>query len=240
MTTAPVLRDLILPPPYTLHRIDDADVLETAARMALREGAGTFVLRSSPGLLALAVVLEPEQRLVEARLAFFAGMTALADAIAAHCPPERPIGFRWPDEIRYDMARLGGGRLAIPSGCAEDEVPDWLVFAAELIADRDQIDEPGHFPDSISLKEEEIGPIEDMVECFASYLMLHFDRWSNEGPRAVLDRYARRLDPPLPAGLRRIEGDALIERTPGGAERRLGLMEGLARSNWRGSGGPRL
>lgn len=240
MTTAPVLRDLILPPPYTLHRIDEADVLETAATMAPREGAGTFVLSCSPGLLALAVVLEPEQRLADARLAFLAGMAALADAIAAHCPPERPIGFRWPDEIRYDMARLGGGRLAIPSGCAEDEMPAWLVFAAELIADRDQIEEPGHFPESISLKEEEIGPVEDMVEAFASYLMLHFDRWSHEGPRAVLDRYVARLDPPLPAGLRRIEGDMLVENAPDGSERRLGLMEGLAASDWRGSGGPRL
>jgi hypothetical protein len=49
----------------------------------------------------------------------------------------------WPDEIRYDKARLGGGRLAVAPGTAEDAVPDWMVFAAELIADRDHPAEPG-------------------------------------------------------------------------------------------------
>ncbi|GAA0286792.1 biotin/lipoate--protein ligase family protein [Rhodovulum strictum] len=234
------IRPLRLPPPFALHRIDAGDVLEAACALAPDAGAGTLVLAERPGLLALAVVLEPEQPLAEARLAFLVGMAALADALAAHCPPERPVRFVWPDEIRYDRSRLGGGRLAIAPGCAEDALPDWMVFAAELIADRDGIDEPGRYPDSISLAEDQFAPAGDIVESFASYLMLYFDRWTHEGIEAVTNRYLMRIDPPLLRGQRRIEGDALVEISHAGATRRIGLTEGLAASTWRGAGGPRL
>jgi hypothetical protein len=233
-------RPLLLPPPYTLHRIDAGCVLDAAAALAPTEGAGTLLLRRSPGLLAFAVVLEPEQTLAEARLAFLVGMAALADALAAHCPPERAVRFVWPDEIRYDKSRLGGGRLAVAPGTAEDAVPDWMVFAAELIADRDGLDEPGRHPESISLAEDDFAPAEDIVESFASYLMLYFDRWAHEGIEAVTNRYLMRIDPPLLRGVRRIEGDALVEISHTGAARRVGLMEGLAASNWRDAAGPRL
>ena len=57
-----------------------------------------------------------------ARRAFYAGMAALADALAAHAPPEKPIEFDWPDAIRVDGGLVGGGRLAWPDG-PEDEPP---------------------------------------------------------------------------------------------------------------------
>jgi hypothetical protein len=234
------MRPLRLPPPFTLHRTDAADVLEAAVALAPVEGAGTLVLLERPGLLAFAVVLEPEQPLAEARLAFLVGMAALADALAAHCPPERAVRFVWPDELRYDKSRLGGGRLAVAPGCGADEVPDWMVFAAELIADRDGIDEPGRYPESISLAEDDVAPAEDIVESFASYLMLYFDRWTHEGIDAVTNRYLMRIDPPMLRGVRRIDGDALVEISHAGAARRVGLTEGLAASRWRDATGPRL
>ena len=126
-----------LPPPFTLHRTTQRDVLAAAVALAPSEGAGTLVVHQSPGLLAFAVVFEPEQPLSEAQLAFLLGMTALGDALAAHCPPERPVRLIWPDQVTYDAARIGGGRFAIAPDTAEDGVPDWMVFAAELIADRD-------------------------------------------------------------------------------------------------------
>ncbi len=236
-TEATALR---LPPPFTLHRTDAADVLEAAVALAPSEGAGTLVLLERPGLLAFAVVLEPERPLAEARLAFLLGMAALADALAAHCPPKRAVRFVWPDELRYDKSRLGGGRFAVAPGCGDGDVPDWMVFAAELIADRHGLVEPGRYPDSISLAEDEFDPAGDIVESFASYLMLYFDRWTHGGIEAVTNRYLMRIDPPLLRGVRRIEGDALVEVSHAGATRRVGLMEGLAASRWRGEGGPRL
>lgn len=234
-------RTILLPPPFTLHRTGTRDVLAHAARLAPDHGAGTLVVHRSPGLLAVAVVLEPEQPLAEARLAFLLGMTALADALAAHCPPERPVRLIWPDQVMYDGARLGGGRFAAAMGCAETDVPDWMVFAAELIADRDQIADAGDFPASTSLKEEAFDADEAIIATFASYLMLYFDRWTHEGFGAVTNRYLMRVDPPLLRGVRRIEGAQMVEITPSGGGRRYPpLAEALAAQDWRDAAGPRL
>lgn len=231
---------ILLPPPFTLMRATGEDILAEAAALAPEFGAGTLLLRQAPGLLAMAVVLEPEAPLAEAQLAFLLGMAALGDALAAHCPPERPVRFVWPDELRYDRARLGGGRFAVAPGCEPDDVPDWMVFAAELIADRDHLADPGSHPESLSLKEEAFDPAEDILASFASYLMLYFDRWQHDGIEAVTNRYLMRIDPPLLRGIRRIEGDQLVEITPSGNRRYPPLMQALTTSNWRGPKGPRL
>lgn len=235
--TAPIL----LPPPFTLHKSSARDVLATGTELAPTEGAGALVLHQSAGLLAFAVVLEPEQPLKEAQMAFALGMSALADALAAHCPPERAVRLVWPDELRYDKARLGGGRFAVTPGTAPDDVPDWMVFAAELIADRDHLEEPGRFPESTSLKEEAFDAAEDIVATFASYMMLYFDRWKHDGIEAVTNRYLMRIDPPLLRGVRRIEGDKLVEITPsGGGKRSRPMLEEMGATGWRGAEGPKL
>lgn len=230
-----------LPPPFSLHRTAKRDVLAEAVALAPGQGAGTLVLHQSPGLLAFAVVLEPEQPLAEAQLAFLLGMTALGDALAAHCPPERPVRLIWPDQVTYDAARIGGGRFAIAPGTAEDGVPDWMVFAAELIADRDHIDEPGQYPGSTSLKEESFDAAEDIVSTFASYMMLYFDRWTHDGFAAVSNRYLMRVDPPLLRGVRRIDGDKMIEIKPaGGSKAYPPLREAMVTQTWRDDTGPKL
>ena len=231
---------LPLPPPFTLRRTEARDVLAEGMRLAPSEGAGTLLLHQAPGLLAFAVVLEPDRVLAEARLAFLVGMTALGDALGAHCPPERPVRVIWPDRVLYDAAWLGGGRFAVAPGTAEDAVPDWMVFAAELIADRDQVTEPGRFPASTSLKEEDFDPAEQIISTFASYLMLYFDRWTHEGFDAVTSRYLERLEPPLEDGVRMLRGDKLVESTPAGERAFPPLAQALAASDWRDSRGPKL
>jgi hypothetical protein len=233
-------RRLILPPPYSPRRIEAGDVLEEALRLAPEEGAGTLVWRHGGGVLAFAVVLEPEQALAQARMAFFAGMCALGDALAAHCAPDRPVRFGWPDAIVYDAARLGGARFAAPEACAETDVPDWMIFAVELIAERDHLVDPGAFPESTSLKEEEFEPAEDILASFASYLMLWFDRWAHQGLQVMVAHYLERLDPPLEAGARSLADGDLVERLPSGEVRQETLADGLAACRWRGAIGPRL
>lgn len=233
-------RRLFLPPPYAQHRVEGLDVHAEAARRAPGEGAGTFVWSFSGGLLAFAVVLEPEEKLREARLAFFAGMGALADALAAHCAPDKPLRILYPDVITFDVARLGGARLSAAPGCGEEEVPDWMVFSVELIADRDHLPHPGVFPETSSLKEEEFDEPEAIVEAFASYLMLAFDRWRHQGIDAVIAPYLDRLDPPMPKGARAIVDGDLVERDPSGETRRIDFLEALAACRWRGDKGPKL
>ncbi|MFN3936774.1 MAG: biotin/lipoate--protein ligase family protein [Gemmobacter sp.] len=240
MTTDTLPARIHLPPPFTLHPAGTGSAFDTACRLAPDEGAGALVVQQEPGRLHFAVVLEPDRPLPEARGAFFVGMAALADALAAHCPPERAVRIDWPDAIRYDRARLGGGRLAIAPGAGPGDVADWMVFCAELIADRDHVEEPGTFPDSTSLKEEGFDTSEDIVSTFASYLMLYFDRWTHQGIDAVTNRYLMRIDPPLLRGVRRIEGETLVEVSGAGATRRVTLEDGLAASRWRGPEGPVL
>ena len=110
-------RRLDLPPPFravALREVGDAFV--HATRIAADAGAGTLVHVGRFDLAEFAVVLEPEEPLRTARRALYAGLTALADALAAHAPPEKPISFDWPDAIRVDGGLVGGARLAWPAG----------------------------------------------------------------------------------------------------------------------------
>src|SRR5215472_3683960 len=95
---------LDLPPPYRLVTLREVgDAFAHATRIAAEEGAGTLVHVGRFDLAEFAVVLEPDEPLATARRAFYAGMNALADALAAHAPPEKPITIDWPDAIRIDQ-----------------------------------------------------------------------------------------------------------------------------------------
>lgn len=107
------LRPLRLPSACAAHVVTEDDILAAAVARAPTDGAATLLVMRRPGLLAFAVVLEPDRPLPEARQAFFAGMAAVADALAAHCPPDRAVQIVWPDEVRHDRARIGGGRFAV-------------------------------------------------------------------------------------------------------------------------------
>ncbi len=233
MTDLAPPRRLVLPPPYHQHWLASGDVLAEAIRRAPEGGAGTFVWSwvpgAGPGRLDFAVVLEPETPLSEARLAFLAGMVALSEAVAAHCPPERAVRFGWPGELRFDAGRLGGARLAAAPETGEDGVPDWMVFGVELIADRDHLTEPGGYPDSLSLKEEGFDDPPAIAESFAAHLMLVFDRWKHEGRSWVLTRYADRL-----AAGGTLTGAGDLEADDGPIRLRQGLS---ANPHWRGAEG---
>ena len=93
---------------------------------------GTLVHVGRFDLAEFAVVLEPDEPLRIARRAIYTGTCALGDALAANAPPEKSIGFAWPDAIRVDGGLVGGVRLAWPAGAEEDEPPAWLVFGAMI------------------------------------------------------------------------------------------------------------
>jgi len=225
---------LDLPPPYTLVVPDGhIDAFAHAQAIAADHGAGTLVWSRRPDLVAFAVVLEPEEALLAARCAIYPCMTALADAVSAACPPEKAVAFEWPVTLRFDGARIGGGRLAWPAACAEDAVPDWLVFGGMLMVDTLDPAAPGHTPDATSLAEEgfdtEPG---SMVESFARHLMSGFETWRERGFKAVARTYLERL-PGDDASLRRgldVNGDLLVD-SPAGLVR-TPLLDALALPAW--------
>ena len=77
-------RTLDLPPPFKLVTLREVgDAFAHAASVASESGAGTLVYVGRFDLAEFAVVLEPEEPLETARRALYAGIVALADALAA-------------------------------------------------------------------------------------------------------------------------------------------------------------
>jgi biotin-(acetyl-CoA carboxylase) ligase len=173
------------------------DAFARACQLAGSHGAGALFVAGDPETLDLAVVLEPEERLSEARRAICLGMLALADALVPAAPPERPIRIRWPATLLVDGGVVGGGRLAWPAGAAETELPAWLVFGTRLRLAWPDNFEPGTAPGRTALAEEgfELEPT-PLVENFARHLLFHADAWAAHGFEPVCNAYAKLLHPP--------------------------------------------
>ncbi len=234
---------LDLPPGFELVALrEGGDAFLYAQEIAARRGAGTLVVVQRFDLVEFAVVLEPAEPLRTARRAFYACMNAMADSLAIHCPPERPVRFDWPDAMTFDGGLIGGGRLAWPAGAAEEEEPAWIVFGgmmrAAVVRGRDSAVplEPGLWTIGTSLETEGFDAVDAqaIIESFCRHLMVHVDRWSERGFGPVGRDYLARLAPA--DGLKRgIDGNGdLLSHAIGkpGAAERDDFLESLAKAAW--------
>lgn len=208
------------------------DAMARAIAEAPRHGAGCLVWVRSWSRIEAAVVLEPEQPLAAARPALIAALAAFADAAGALGPPEVPLTFDWPATIRVNGGVVGQARLAAPPGCAEADIPPWLVVGIEAAFADVAEAEPGRDPGRTTLFEEgfnETTPAE-MTAAWARHLMANLADWQAGGFRVVAERYLARLDPSLAEGARRgldpATGDLVIQR--GAARERRPLAEAVA------------
>jgi biotin-(acetyl-CoA carboxylase) ligase len=228
--------DMLLPPPFTLVRLRElGDAFAHAISIAGEQGAGTLVYVGRFDLAEFALVLEPEEPLVRARRAFYAGMAALADALISFAQPETDITISWPDAISVNQGLVGGGRLAWPEGTGEDEVPDWLVFGAMIRTVSMTGKEPGLNPLVTALEEEGFTDLvsNQVVESFARHLMVALDSWHESGFDAVAKAYLERL--PREKGVRRAideNGDLMIRRAGKVDVERKRLVPPLAAPSW--------
>ena len=233
LTLAP---ELSLPPPYTPVRLREfGNAFEHALKLAPEHGAGTLTYVGRFDLAEFALVLEPEEPLVQARRAFIAGMAALADALAALAEPETAINIDWPDLVYVNSGLVGGGRLAWPQGTGEDEVPDWLVFGAMIRTASMPGSEPGANPEITALDEEGFGETlsSHVVESFARNFMVALDAWRESGFGAVAKSYFDYF--PREKGLRRDiddNGDFLLRRMASSDVERNALLPRLAEPGW--------
>jgi hypothetical protein len=226
---------LDLPPVFrtvTLREVGDA--FQHAKANAAGLGAGALVFVGRFDLAEFAVVLEPDEPLRTARRAFYAGMAALCDALAAHAPPEKPIACTWPDAIHIDHGLVGGGQLAWPDG-SEDEPPEWLVFGGMIRTVSMSGTEPGLRPLSTAIEEEGFDDVgaKGLVESFARHLMVQIDAWQEFGFQEVAKSYLARLEPEK--GLRRDigeTGDLLVRRMGKTEVERQRLIPALASASW--------
>jgi hypothetical protein len=230
-------RALDLPPPYNLVPLREAgDAFAHACAIAADKGAGTLVWVRRYDLAEFAVVLEPEEPLGEARRAIYAGMNALADALAAHAPPSRPVAFDWPDTIRVDGVLVGGGRLGWPGGAGENEIPDWLVFSGMIRTAVIRAREPGLRPFLGALDELGFDAIDtsEIIASFSRHLMTAFHEWDETGFGSIANRWLDRL--PRKSGEHTEfagNGDLLISQQASQRLReRKSLAEALASPSW--------
>src|SRR5258705_11532583 len=226
---------LDLPPPFRLITLREVgDAFAHAQQVAAQEGAGTLVYVGRFDMAEFAVVLEPDEPLRTARRAFYAGMTALADALLVHAPPEKPITIDWPDALRVDGGLVGGGRLAWPKGADEDAVPDWLVFGG-MIRTISMTEEAGLYPLETALDQEgfEEHGASALVESFARHLMVAIDAWEQDGFGALMEEYLSRL-PPEEGARRAVDenGDLMVHWTASNQTERRALVPMLETPSW--------
>ena len=237
---------LDLPPPFRLVTLREVgDAFRHAQAIAAEQGAGTLVFVGRFDLVEFALVLEPDEPLRSARRAHYAGMVALADALAVRAPPEKPIAFTWPDAVLVDGGLVGGGRLAWPAAAAEDEPPPWLVFGASIRTVAMGEGSPGLLPLGAALEDEGFDDLGSgrLVESFARHFMVAVDVWQEQGFDAIAREYVTKL--PREAGVRRAieeNGDLLVRRTGRHETQRHPLAAALALPSWLdpATGGPRL
>ena len=228
--------ELTLPPLFTLVRLRElGDAFAHAQSIAAEQGAGTLVYVGRFDLAEFAMVLEPDEPLRKARRTLYAGMTALADALAVHAQPETAITIDWPDSISVNAGLVGGGRLAWPQAVKEDETPPWLVFGAMIRTVSVSGIEPGLNPLVTALEEEGFTDAmsDKVLESFARHFMVAVDSWQEKGFGAVAQSYLERL--PRESGLRRDiddNGDLLVRRMGQAEVDRKQLLPRLAAPAW--------
>jgi hypothetical protein len=237
---APFAPVLDLPPAFRAVALREVgDAFAHAKLIAAEAGAGTLVHVGRFDLVEFAVVLEPEEPLRTARRVLYAGLNALADALAACAPPEKPISFDWPDAIRIDGGLLGGARLAWPAGADENAPPPWLVLGATLRTFAMGVEEPGLHPLAAALDAEgfDLGSGR-LLEGFARHFMAIIEAWRHDGFADVARNYLSRLapdkNPPDRNAQRDLDenGDLLVHRADRiGIEHRPLLPE-LAAPSW--------
>ena len=212
----PLAAELALPPPFSAVRLREVgDAFAHAISIAAEKGAGTLVYVGRFDLAEFAVVLEPEEPLQKARRVFYAGMAALADALAAHAQPGTSITIEWPDSLLVNQGLVGGGRLAWPHEVDEDQTPPWLVFGGMIRTVSMSGLEPGLNPLVTALEEEGFTEVmsSHLVESFARNFMSVVDSWQESGFGAVARSYLERMA--REQGVRRDideNGDLLIRR----------------------------
>ena len=190
------VHSLDLPPPFRLVSLREAgDAFAYATAVAVEAGAGTLVQVGRFDTAEFAVVLEPEQPLRLARRVLYVGLCALGDALAACAPPERAIGFDWPDTIRVEGAPVGRVRLGWPAGANESKPSEWVVFGATVRLAAMGDAELGLQPFATALEDEgfDDASSQHLIESFARHLMAGIAVCREQGFGAIANSYGARL-----------------------------------------------
>ncbi len=188
------------PPLLTGHAVappDDAFSLACRRAASGRAGAGDVFWGRSRNDLDVAIVLEPEVGVSQAREMLFVAMVALGDSIGALSPPEVGVFYRWPGMILVNGAEVGQARLALADPDEGEATPQWLAVGITIAIHpaRDAPD-PGANIDRTTLWDEGCGVLErnTLLESYSRHLKTWIHKWETEGVRAVREAWLARAE----------------------------------------------
>lgn len=188
------------PPLLTGHAVaPPADAFSHACRRAASgvAGAGDIFWGQSHADLDVAIVLEPEVGVAQAREMLFVAMVALGDCIGALGPPEVGIFYRWPGMILANGAEVGQARLAMADSDDGEAPPQWLVVGVTLaIRPARDAPDPGVDIERTTLWDEGCGDLgrNALLESYSRHLKTWIHRWETEGVRSVREAWLARAE----------------------------------------------
>ncbi|EWY41355.1 biotin [Skermanella stibiiresistens SB22] len=146
--------------------------------------AGTLVWTRRVDRLDAAVVLEPNEPLVQSLPVCHVASLGLVDALGALGPPNIPVTFGWPDRVEVNGATVGGVRLTVAETRCAEAIPDWMVLGITIqVHGYPDDDDPGLRPDRTALHEEGFGEVEvvPLLESFSRHFLAWMNTWQEDG-----------------------------------------------------------
>ena len=195
MTDAPQF-----PPLLTGHAVaPPQDALALACQRAAsgKAGAGDIFWSRSHNNLDVAIVLEPEVKVSQAREMLFVAMVALGDSVGALSPPEVGIFYRWPGVVLANGAEVGRARLVMADSDGGEAPPQWLSVGVTLAVrpERD-VPDPGRDLDRTTLWDEGCGELgrNTLLESYSRHLKTWIHNWETDGARPVREAWLARAE----------------------------------------------
>jgi biotin-(acetyl-CoA carboxylase) ligase len=188
------------PPLLTGHAVaPPANAFLLACRRAAsgQAGAGDIFWSRSRNDLDVAIVLEPEVGVIQAREMLFVAMVALGDSIGALSPPEVGIFYRWPGVILANGANVGQARLAMAETDHGEAPPQWLVVGVTLaVRPAKDAPDPSVDMEHTTLWDEGCGDLDrnTLLESYSRHLKTWLHDWETGGVRPVREAWLTRAE----------------------------------------------
>jgi len=192
-----ILADPTFPPLLRGKKLDHSiDPLQKAISAAtLGEDPGTIFYNEDNETFRVAVILCPEETLLQSVGVTHAVMLALADSLGALGPPELAIHFEWPFGFKVNGAKCG--QLQLTASTTElDSVPDWIAIGIQLPFIRPVQMIAGENPNQTWLHEE--GCIElnvpQIIESWSRHLLIWLNTFQDDGYMKIQGHWRAKCD----------------------------------------------
>ncbi len=158
-----------------------------ARRQVSGRGRRGRIWQSPEGNLYSSILIRPETSAeVAAQLSFVTAL-AVGDAVAAHIPAGRRIGFKWPNDVQIDGAKISG--ILLESAVGGSGLVSQVVIGTGInVGWRPAPGETPYPVTSLAALGGE-GRLEPVLESYCEALARWVGRWRQQGFAAVRDAW---------------------------------------------------